>query len=84
MEFIGHNLYALLAGAGCSHGVPSIPNGIVKIHDNGSWSMVANLSEWLMAHPVKNPEEDDFEPDGTPYSMINVHGDLFCGRAQPR
>lgn len=77
VEFIGHNLYALIAGGGCSHGVPSVPNGIVKIHGDGSWSMVANLSEWLMAHPVKNPEPDDFEPDGTPYSMINVRGDLF-------
>jgi hypothetical protein len=31
-----------------------------------------------MNHPVANPEEDDFEPDGTWYSMINVNGDLYA------
>ncbi|HSQ44464.1 MAG TPA: ScyD/ScyE family protein [Ginsengibacter sp.] len=77
VEFIGNHLYALIAGGGCSHGVPSVPNGIVKVNADGTWSMVANLSEWLMAHPVKNPEEDDFEPDGTPYSIINVHDDFY-------
>jgi hypothetical protein len=30
VAFIGNTLYGLLAGAGCSHGVPAIPNGIVK------------------------------------------------------
>ncbi len=77
VEFIGHDLYALVAGGGCSHGVASVPNGVYKIGHNGSHTLVANLSTWLQGHPVLNPEPDDFEPDGTPYSMINVHGDLF-------
>ncbi len=77
VAFVDNKLYALLAGAGCSHGVPSVPNGVFLVHPNGSTKLVANISEYLMAHPVKNPEEDDFEPDGTPYSMINVRGDLF-------
>jgi len=77
VEFIGNTLYALLSGAGCSHGVPTIPNGIIKVDQNGSWTMIANLSAWVQLHPVKNPEEDDFEPDGTFYSMINVRGDLY-------
>lgn len=78
VEFIGNTLYALLAGGGCSHGVPAIPNGIVKVNPNGSWSWVANLSQWQQSHPVMNPEEDDFEPDGTWYSMINVRGNLYA------
>jgi len=78
VAFIGNTLYALLAGGGCSHGVPSIPNGIVKVNGNGSWTWVANLSDWLMANPVVNPEPDDFEPDGTWYSMLNVRGDLYA------
>lgn len=77
VEFIDHKLYALLAGAGCSHGVANIPNGVVKIRRNGTWKMAADLSEWLKAHPVKNPEADDFEPDGTFYSMVNVDDKLF-------
>jgi sugar lactone lactonase YvrE len=40
--------------------------------------MIANLSAWQMAHPVKNPEPDDFEPDGTWYSMTAVRGSLYA------
>ena len=77
IAFIDHTMYALLAGAGCSHGVPSMPNGIVKVKSDGSWGLIANLSSWLMAHPVMHPEEDDFEPDGTFYSMISVHNNFY-------
>ena len=87
VAFVDHVLYAVLAGAGCSHGVPTVPNGVIKVAGNGHWKMIANISEWLMSHPVKNPEKDDFEPDGTPYSMIAVdevfyaiepnHGDMM-------
>ena len=36
------------------------------------------LSAYLKTHPVAHPEPDDFEPDGTWYSMIAVHGDLYA------
>jgi hypothetical protein len=78
VEFVGSTLYAILAGAGCSHGVSSLPNGIVKVNPNGTWSLIANLSAWQQTHPVAHPEPDDFEPDGTWYSMINVRGDLYA------
>jgi len=78
VAFVGNKLYALLAGAGCSHGVPSVPNGIVKIESNGSWSLVSNLSEYTMTHPTAHPEpHGGAEPDGTPYGMINVNGNLY-------
>jgi glucose/arabinose dehydrogenase len=78
VAFVGNKLYAVLAGAGCSHGVPSVPNGIVKIENNGSWSLVSNLSEYTMTHPTAHPEpHGGAEPDGTPYGMINVNGDLY-------
>ena len=40
--------------------------------------MIANLSAFQKAHPVKNPEPDDFEPDGTWYSMVAVRGALYA------
>src|SRR5262249_27219045 len=70
VAFIGHTLYALLAGAGCSHGVPGVPNGVIRVNTDGTWSLIANLSAFQQAHPVQNPEPDDFEPDGTWYSMV--------------
>lgn len=78
VEFIGNTLYALLAGAGCSHGVEGVSNAVVRVGRNGSWSTVANLSYFQMTHPVRNPEPDDFEPDGTWYSMVHVGDDLFA------
>jgi hypothetical protein len=77
IAFLDNTMYALISGAGCSHGVPSMPNGIIKVNPNGSFSMIADISAWLKTHPVKNPEEDDFEPDGDLYSMITVHGNFY-------
>ncbi|AEW00526.1 hypothetical protein A4D02_24665 [Niastella koreensis] len=78
VAFIGNTLYGVLAGAGCSHGVKDIPNGIVKVKSNKDWDLIANLSEWQMGHPVAKPEEDDFEPDGTWYGMVSVDGSLYA------
>jgi hypothetical protein len=77
LAFIGNTMFALINGAGCSHGVTGIPNEIVRISPGGTPTQVADLSEFWMTHPVANPEKDDFEPDGTPYSMIAVRGDLY-------
>jgi hypothetical protein len=77
VAFIGNTLYAVLAGAGCSHGVPNVPNGVIRIN-NSTWGLIANLSRFLMNHPVANPEPGDFEPDGTWYSMIAVGSDLYA------
>src|SRR6478752_7681555 len=77
VAFIGHHMYALLAGAGCSHGVPGVPNGVIRVHRDGSWSLIANLSRFQRTHPVARPEADDFEPDGTWFSMIAVGRALY-------
>jgi glucose/arabinose dehydrogenase len=78
VEFIGNTLYAVLAGAGCSHGVQGVPNSVIRVRQNGSWSVVADLSEFQKSHPVMNPEAEDFEPDGTWYSMVKVGDDLYA------
>src|SRR5947207_10596297 len=78
VAFIGDKLFALLGGAGCSHGVPNIPNGVIRVHANSTWGLIANLSRFLKNHPVANPDPADFEPDGTWYSMVAVGGDLFA------
>jgi hypothetical protein len=78
VAFIDDKLYALLAGAGCSHGVATLPNGVIRVHRNGTWALIANLSAFQQANPVAHPEPDDFEPDGTWYSMVAVHDDLYA------
>jgi hypothetical protein len=77
VEFIGNTLYGLLSGAGCSHGVPLIPNQVFRVNGNGTPTRIADLSAFYQTHPTLHEEPDDFEPDGTPYSMIGVRGDLY-------
>ena len=65
-------------GAGFSHGVASLPNGVVKITGTNAWTLISNLSAFQQSHPVAHPEPDDFEPDGTWYSMISSDNDLYA------
>ena len=75
--WIDGQLYALTAGGGCSHGVLHHPNGIYRVNGNRTPVLVANLSHFYQTHSVAHPEADDFEPDGTPYSMVASHGAFY-------
>jgi hypothetical protein len=79
LAWVNGNLYALLSGGGCSHGVADIPNALVSVNTkNGSWKIVANLSQYIKSHPVAFSSPDDFEPDGTFYSMIPHNGRIYA------
>lgn len=78
IAFIGNTLYGLLAGAGCTHGVPLVPNGVVRVNTNHTWTEIANLSAFQQSHPVVHPDEADFEPDGVWYSMVDVNNELYA------
>ena len=78
VAFVGNTLYALLAGAGCSHGLAGTTNGVIRVNAGGTWTLIADLSAFQKAHPVANPEPGDFEPDGTWYSMIAARGNLYA------
>lgn len=75
VAFINDQLYILVSGGGCSHGVRDRPNAVVR--SNGpSLTLVANLSRWLRANPggMLGP---DVEPDGTWYSMVARNNLLY-------
>lgn len=78
VAFLDGKLYALLAGAGCSHGLAGTNNGVIRVDSETSWTMVANLSAYQKSHPVANPEPDDFEPDGTWWGMVAEDGRFFA------
>lgn len=78
VAFVGSTLYALVAGGGCSHGVSGHPNGVYRIGANGSPTLVADLGAYQQSHPVAHPEADDFEPEGTWYSMVADRGALYA------
>jgi hypothetical protein len=78
VAFLGDTLYGLMAGAGCSHGLAGTTNGVLRVNRDGTTTQIADLSTFQMTHPVAHPHPDDFEPDGTWYSLIAVGGNLYA------
>ena len=52
VAFVDGTLYYVLAGAGCSHGVADVPNGVFKVAADGTTSLVADVSAFVKANPV--------------------------------
>ena len=78
VQFIDGTLYGMEAGAGCSHGLAGTDNTIFRVNGNGTTTTVANLSAFVKANPVAHPDAGDFEPDGTWYSMTQVHDVIYA------
>ncbi len=78
VAFLNGKLYALVAGGGCSHGNPNNPSGIAEVdRSTGKWTLIADIGAWLKTHPAAYESPDDFEPDGTLYSMISLDDRLI-------
>ena len=78
VTFLNGQLYALIAGGGCSHGNPVLPNGLVQVDlKRGSWAYIDDLSLALAEHPPAYNTYNDFEPDGVPMSLATEQGALF-------
>ena len=78
VEWLGDSLYALIEAGGCSHGNPDAPNAILKINADGTWTKVADLSAWAHTNLTKAPPQDDFEPDGSWFSMTQWNGAFYA------
>lgn len=77
VTFLNGELYAVLAGGGCSHGNADQPNAVLKIGADGKVTQVADVSAFVQANPVAKPNKADFEPDETTYSIIESGGMLY-------
>ena len=76
VAFVGNTLYALLF-AGCGHGVPTVPTSVVKMKSDGTFTVIADLGAWRVAHPVAHPPTYDFDAEGAWYNMISVDNNLY-------
>jgi hypothetical protein len=77
VAFVGNTIYGLVV-AGCSHGNIDVPSSVVRMDpENDKWTVVADMSAYLHNNKTAVIEPDDFEPDGSAYSMLNVRGDLY-------
>lgn len=87
VALLDSTLYALTAGAGCSHGNKGTVNALLRITTDSTGkqaaqaTQVADLSSFLIANPIKTPDDEDFEPDGDFYSMIVVDGKFYVVEA---
>ena len=77
VQFIDGALYGIEAGAGCSHGLQGTANTFFRVNSNGTITNLADLSAFVHAHPAAHPDADDFEPDGTWYSMATTEDGIF-------
>jgi hypothetical protein len=78
VAFLDGELYAVIAGGGCGHGNPDQPNMVAKVdRATGQWTMVADMSAAVAAHPAANVDPADFQPDGDFYSLIAARGKLY-------
>lgn len=78
VAFVNGTLYGLLSGAGCSHGLLGTNNGVIRVNSDGTWTQIADLSTFQKKHPTLTHEPDDFEPDGTWFSMTEANGVLYA------
>ena len=66
-------------GGGCSHGNPTLPNGVVRVNaKSGKWDYTSDLSLAVAEHPPAYNTYNDFEPDGVPTSLVTEAGALFA------
>ena len=82
VAFIDRTLYVLIELGGCSHGLPDDLPAILRVHRDGSTSIVANLNAWHRDNPphfIKDtdPATTDQEPGGVFHSMIAVGKYLY-------
>lgn len=77
VAFVDGTLYALIAGGGCSHGHPDDPNGVIRVNADGTTELIADLSAFVKANPVANPNPADFEPDEGAYGLEVFEGELY-------
>ena len=79
VAFLDGQLYAVTAGGGCGHGNPTLPNMVAKVDlATGQWTMIADLSAAVAAHPAANVDGEDFQPDGDFYSLVAARGKLYA------
>lgn len=69
VAMLGGQMYVSVDGGGAAHGNADHPSGVYKINSDGTATIVADLSAWLRANPVKTAP-GDYDPDADGYRMV--------------
>lgn len=76
VEFLDGQLYVLVSGSGPQWGTPDRASGIYRVEDDGSITIVNNISEWLPNNPPELVAPDYAGMDGSEFDM-EPNGDAF-------
>jgi len=80
VAFLAGTLYALVDGGGEAVLHPDRPNGVYRIEDDGSSTLIADLSAWFRANPVAELT-GELSSDGQPYAMVDGDGLIWITEA---
>jgi glucose/arabinose dehydrogenase len=81
IAFIDDTLYALVSGGGCSRGLADFPASVIRVNEDGTTDIVADLSTYFANNPTAAAAEEDYEPDGAAYAMVAHEGKLYVVNA---
>ena len=70
IAFLGRTAYVLVTMVDASVGGSDV-SGIYRIDDRDSWTVVADIGAWSIAHP---PSTDFFVPSGVHFAIQSVRG----------
>ncbi len=77
VAFLGDTLYALISGAGCSHGLLGTENGVYRIAD-GKAELFADLGAYRSTSEVAEADPEDNEYEGNWWSLVAADGALYA------
>jgi len=76
VAFLDGDLYVLVSGAGPSWASPTSRSGVFSVNDDGTMTLVADISSWLPQHPPKVAPPEGPSPDGSLFDLT-VAGDAL-------
>jgi hypothetical protein len=76
VEFLDGQLYVLISGSGESWGTPDAISGIYRVNDDGTTTLVNDISNWLPENPPEFSAPDYSGRDGSEFDM-EPSGDAF-------
>lgn len=80
VAFLDGDLYLLLSGAGPTWGSPSASSGVFRRNDDGTLTLVADISTWLVSHPPKFVAPD-YASDGSLFDLEATSDALLVSEA---
>src|SRR5215212_6431095 len=83
VTFLNDELYVLVSGAGPAWASPSSRSGVFRINDDGTMTLVGDISSWLPEHPPQAapPEMSPENPDGSLFDLEATSDALLLSEA---